>query len=59
MAQFGYTILGFGSGGAPKVEIQFLVVAGGGCGGNSNPAFISGGAGGGGGYRTSTQSVNI
>ena len=47
---FGYTILGFGSGGRKFVayDADYLIVAGGGCGG---PA--PGGGGGAGGMRTS------
>ena len=48
MAGFGYTVLGFGSGGAGKpYNVRYLVVAGGGSGGSSQ-----GGGGGGGGFRT-------
>ena len=55
MAGFGYTVLGFGSGGLPKVEysMDFYIVAGG--GGGSGP---KGGGGGGGGSRAfSSQSL--
>ena len=44
MAGFGYTVLGFGSGGESKVEFDYLVVAGGG-GLQTGPACGGGGAG--------------
>ena len=49
MAQFGYTVLGFGSGGTPLGDFEYLIVSGGGGGGG-----VVGGGGGAGGYRTST-----
>ena len=51
MTQFGYKVLGFGSGsGVKMVEVDYLVVAGGGGGGDGGG---SGGGGGAGGFRTS------
>ena len=55
MPNFGYTVLGFGSGKVipPPYSADFLVIAGGGAGSGSS----YGGAGGAGGYRTSTQTI--
>jgi hypothetical protein len=44
---------GFTSGGAKKVDVDYLVIAGGGSGGYSFWMGTNGGGGGGGGYRTS------
>ena len=45
---FGYTVLGFGSGGVPAPEVIYYVVVAGGAGGGGE----MGGGGGAGGYRS-------